>query len=107
MLKLKGMTSGSPLKNIVLFSVPLIIGNFFQLLYNMGDSFIVGRTLGVHALAGLGASGSLMFFIIGFSTGFTSGLAIPTAQAFGAEDYTRLKRSVVINFRRATPEDAK
>lgn len=92
------MTSGSPLKNIVLFSVPLIIGNFFQLLYNMVDSFIVGRTLGVHALAGLGASGSLMFFIIGFSTGFTSGLAIPTAQAFGAEDYTRLKRSVVINW---------
>lgn len=95
---LKGMTTGSPIKNIVLFSVPLIIGNFFQLLYNMVDSFIVGRTLGVNALAGVGASGSLMFFIIGFSTGFTSGLAIPTAQAFGAEDYVKVKRSVMINW---------
>lgn len=95
---MKGMTTGSPIKNIVLFSIPLIIGNFFQLLYNMVDSFIVGRTLGVHALAGLGASGSLMFFIIGFSTGFTSGLAIPTAQAFGAEDYEKVKKSVMINW---------
>lgn len=95
---MKGMTTGSPLKNIVLFSIPLIIGNFFQLLYNMVDSFIVGRTLGVNALAGLGASGSLMFFIIGFSQGFTSGLAIPTAQAFGAEDYQKVRRSVIINW---------
>ena len=95
---MKGMTKGSPLKNIVLFSIPLIIGNFFQLLYNMVDSFIVGRTLGVNALAGLGASGSLMFFILGFSQGFTSGLSIPTAQAFGAEDYPKVKRSVFINW---------
>lgn len=95
---MKGMTKGSPLKNIVLFSIPLIIGNFFQLLYNMVDSFIVGRTLGVNALAGLGASGSLMFLILGFSQGFTSGLSITTAQAFGAEDYPKVKRSVFINW---------
>lgn len=92
------MTTGSPIKNIVFFSVPLIIGNFFQLLYNMVDTFIVGRTMGVNALAGLGAAGSLMFFIVGFSQGFTSGMVIPTAQAFGAEDYARVRRSVIINW---------
>lgn len=95
---MKGMTTGSPLKKILLFSIPLIIGNFFQLLYNMVDTFIVGRTMGLNALAGIGAAGSLMFFIIGFSQGFTSGMAIPTAQAFGAGDYAKVKRSVTINW---------
>lgn len=59
---MKDMTSGTPIKQILLFSIPLIIGNIFQLFYNMVDTFIVGRTLGVNALAGIGAAGSVMFF---------------------------------------------
>ena len=92
------MTSGSPIKKIILFSLPLIIGNIFQLFYNMVDTFIVGRTMGVNALAGIGAAGSIMFFVVGFSQGFTAGTAIPTAQAFGAQDYEKVSRSVAINW---------
>ncbi|XJS11765.1 MATE family efflux transporter [Aerococcaceae bacterium WGS1372] len=92
------MTSGSPIKRIILFSIPLIIGNIFQLFYNMVDTFIVGRTMGVNALAGIGAAGSIIFFVVGFSQGFTAGATIPTAQAFGAQDYEKVSRSVAINW---------
>lgn len=94
---MNNITKGSPIGKIIRFSIPLMIGNFFQLVYNMVDTFIVGRTLGVDALAGIGMSGSLMFFIIGFAQGFTSGTAIPVAQAFGAEDYPKIRRSVALN----------
>lgn len=94
---MNNMTKGSPIQKIIRFSIPLMIGNFFQLIYNMVDTLIVGRTLGVNALAGIGMSGSLMFFIIGFAQGFTSGTAIPIAQAFGAEDYAKIRRSVALN----------
>ncbi len=94
---MNNMTEGPIIKKTVLFSLPLIIGNLFQLFYNMVDTFIVGRTLGLEALAGVGVSGSLTFFILGFAQGFTSGTAIPLAQAFGAGDYRKVKRSVAIN----------
>ena len=92
------MTTGSPIKRILYFSIPLLIGNIFQLVYNMVDTFIVGRTMGVEALAGIGASSSVMFLILGFAQGITAGLAIPLAQAFGAKDYRRVKRSVCISW---------
>ncbi|MBK0347951.1 MATE family efflux transporter [Aerococcaceae bacterium zg-ZJ1578] len=92
------MTSGSPLKKVIIFSIPLIIGNLFQLLYNMVDTLIVGRTMGLEALAGIGAAGSVSFLILGFSQGFTAGLAIPIAQAYGARDYRKLQRSVLLNW---------
>ncbi|MBG9980325.1 MATE family efflux transporter [Facklamia sp. DSM 111019] len=91
------MTKGAPLEKIMRFSLPLIVGNLFQLLYNMVDTFIVGRTMGLDALAGLGIAGSLSFFVVGFAMGFTGGTAIPLAQAFGAKDYRKVKRSVVLN----------
>ena len=74
------MTSGSPAKLIFLFTVPLFIGNLFQQLYNMADTFIVGQTLGVDALAAVGCTGSLTFLIIGFAQGLCSGFSIVTAQ---------------------------
>ncbi|MBD3949481.1 MATE family efflux transporter [Tuanshanicoccus lijuaniae] len=92
------MTSGSPLKKVIIFSIPLIIGNLFQLLYNMVDTLIVGRTMGLEALAGIGAAGSVSFLILGFSQGFTAGLSIPIAQAYGARDYHKLQRSVLLNW---------
>ena len=87
------MTSGSPAKLIFLFTVPLFIGNLFQHLYNMADTFIVGRTLGVDALAAVGCTGSLTFLIIGFAQGLCSGFSIVTAQRFGAEDAPGVRRS--------------
>ena len=80
------MTTGSPLKRIINFSIPLLIGNIFQLVYNMVDTFIVGRTMGRDALAGISASSSVMFLILGFAQGLTAGLTIPLAQAYGARE---------------------
>lgn len=95
--EMNDMTSGSPMKTIVCFSIPLIIGNLFQLLYNMVDTFIVGRTMGVEALAGIGLAGGLTFLVIGFAQGFTAGTAIPLAQAYGAKNFKKVKRSVALN----------
>lgn len=90
----KKMTEGSPGKLIVMFTIPLLIGNIFQQLYSMVDTLIVGRTLGVNALAAVGCTGSIVFLIIGFAMGVSSGLAIITAQRFGARDESGLRKSV-------------
>ena len=65
----KDMTSGSPMKLILGFSVPLLFGFLFQQFYNLVDTLIVGRFLGVDALAAVGSTGSLNFLIIGFCMG--------------------------------------
>lgn len=69
------MTKGSPIKLILSFMVPLLIGNIFQQFYNMADTIIVGRTISVEALAAVGATGSISFLIVGFVQGVTSGFA--------------------------------
>ncbi|MFC3929097.1 MATE family efflux transporter [Streptococcus caprae] len=89
------LTQGKPLKVILAFTVPLIIGSFFQLAYNFADSMIVGQILGQTAFASVGATGSITFLILGFAQGLTAGLSIVTAQRFGAKDYDGLKRSFV------------
>ncbi len=91
------MTSGNPAKLILLFALPLIVGNIFQQFYSMADTVIVGRTIGVHALAAVGCTGSISFLILGFVMGFTSGLSIITAQKFGAQDEEGVKRSFAIS----------
>lgn len=88
------MTKGTPWKLLLFFSIPLLIGNIFQQLYNMADTVIVGRTLGVQALAAVGATGCISFLIIGFVQGITSGFAVITAQRFGAGDDEGVRRSV-------------
>lgn len=90
----KDLTKGSPAKLIIAFTIPLILGNIFQQLYSMADTIIVGRTIGVNALAAVGATGSIMFLILGFAQGLTSGFSIVTAQKFGAEDYEGVRKSV-------------
>lgn len=92
----KDMTRGSPARLILRFTIPLLIGNLFQQLYNMADTLIVGRTLGVTALAAVGCTGSLVFFVLGFVQGLTSGFAIVTAQRFGAEDEAGVRKSFAI-----------
>ena len=95
MRMVKDMTYGSPTRLIVSFSIPIVIGNLFQQLYNMVDSIIVGQCIGVDALAAVGATGSLNFLVIGFVLGMCSGFCIPVAQAFGAGDYKRMRRCVM------------
>ena len=90
----KDMTSGNPIKLILLFSIPLLIGNIFQQLYSMVDTIIVGRFLGVQSLAAVGSTGSMSFLIIGFISGLSSGFSVLISQRFGANDYEGLKEAV-------------
>lgn len=90
----RNLTVGSPLRLIVTFTLPLLVGNLFQQGYALADAMIVGRTLGVDALAAVGASGSLQFLLFGFAMGCSSGLSIPVARAFGAGDMDRMRRAV-------------
>lgn len=69
----KNLTEGNPLKLILLFSLPLLAGNLFQQAYNLVDAAIVGRYLGTMALAGVGASGSVNFLVLGFCMGICAG----------------------------------
>lgn len=88
------MTKGSPSGLIVRFIIPIIIGNIFQQLYSMVDTIIVGRFVGVKALAAVGATGSLMFLILGFTQGLTTGFTVLTAQRFGAGDKEGMRKSI-------------
>lgn len=87
------LTKGGCVKVITLYSIPIIIGNVFQQCYQLVDSIIVGRNVSYQALAGLGVSNGITFFIIGFILGITSGMGICMAQAFGRGDYAQLRRS--------------
>lgn len=87
------LTKGNILKILLMFSLPLVIGNIFQQLYTTMDTLIVGKTLGKSALAAVGSTGSLSFLIIGFAQGLTSGLSIITAQKHGAGDFRGVKKS--------------
>ncbi|MDR0849167.1 MAG: MATE family efflux transporter [Propionibacteriaceae bacterium] len=91
----KNLTTGSPLRLIVAFTLPLLVGNIFQQFYQFTDAAVVGRFIGVDALAAVGATGSLTFLLIGFTWGSSAGLAIPVAEAFGAGDMRQMRRSVV------------
>ena len=95
MAKTRDMTVGSPIRLIFGFFLPLLFGLLFQQLYNAVDTMVVGRFLGVSALAGVGATGALNFLILGFCTGTCAGFAIPVAQKFGEHDFAGLKRYAV------------
>ncbi|WAA66006.1 MATE family efflux transporter [Microbacterium oxydans] len=88
------LTTGRPWRVILAFSIPLLLGNVVQQLYQFADAIVVGRHLGVTSLAAVGATGSLLFLLLGFAWGLTSGFAIPIAQAFGARDDAAVRRSV-------------
>lgn len=90
----RDMTEGSPTKLIVGFLIPLLLGMLFQQFYNMVDTIVVGKFLGVKALAGVGSTGSLNFLVLGFCMGVCNGFVIPVAQKFGERDYQGMKRFV-------------
>ncbi|GAA1985811.1 MATE family efflux transporter [Isoptericola halotolerans] len=90
----KNLTSGPPTRLIVLFALPLLVGNIFQQLYQFTDAVVVGRLISVDALASVGATGAVIFLLIGLSWGSSTGLAIPVARAYGAGDRQALGRTV-------------
>lgn len=90
----RDMTKGSPMKLILGFLIPMLFGLLFQQFYSMMDTIIVGKYLGVRALASVGATGSVNFMIIGFCMGICSGFAIPVAQKFGEKNEVMLRRYV-------------
>ena len=90
----KDLTKGRPLTLILQFGIPILLGMLFQQLYNVVDTAIVGKFLGGNALAAVGATGSINFLVVGGSIGICSGMAIPIAQRFGAEDYDSLRKYV-------------
>lgn len=91
------MTTGSPAGRIVRFSIPLLIGNLLQQVYFMADMAIVSRTLGMSAMAAVGATGALCFLIFGFFFGLTNGFTVITAQRFGAGDFRGVRRSAAVS----------
>ena len=83
----KDMTQGSPLKLILAFAVPLMLGSLFQQFYNLADTIIVGRFVGVDALAAVGSVGGLNYLVLGFVNGIACGFSIPISWTFGAHDH--------------------
>lgn len=90
----KDMTQGAPMGLVLGFMLPLVFGLLFQQLYNMVDTLVVGRFLGVEALAGVGSTGSVNFLVLGLCNGICAGFAIPVAQKFGEKDFDGLRRYV-------------
>ncbi len=85
------MTEGNPLKLMIAFALPMILGNIFQQLYSMVDAMVVGRFVSTQALAAVGATGSILFLMISFIIGFTMGTSIVTSHYAGAEDERGLR----------------
>ncbi len=90
----KNMVSGTPLKLIISFALPMLVGNIFQQMYNFADSAIVGRYLGGNALAAVGATSQINMFLIALATGLTNGAGIIIAQCFGAGNHKQLRKAV-------------
>ena len=91
------MTSGNPIKLILAFTIPVCLGNVFQQFYNLADSVIAGQFLGVNALAAIGATGSLVFLVVGWLNGITSGFAILISQCFGAKKYDQMRHYIAMS----------
>jgi len=90
----KTMTEGTIWKNILFFSIPLILGNLFQQLYNTVDSIIVGNFIGSEALAAVGSTGSIINLLVGFCIGASAGAGVVLSQFFGARDKEGVRKTV-------------
>lgn len=88
------MTKGPIAKQIVIFAIPLFLGNLFQQLYNTADTFVVGRLLGDNALAAVSSSGSLIFLLVGFFSGIAMGAGVVIARFFGAGNETEMRKAI-------------
>ena len=99
MRSVKNMTSGSPLRILFSFALPLMVGNVFQQLYTLVDSMVVGKVLGLNALAAIGNGEWLNWLVLSMIQGFSQGFSIRLAQHFGASDFESLKRTYVTSLR--------
>lgn len=97
----KDMTVGAILPLLFNFTMPLLLGNLLQQTYSLVDAAIVGKFLGINALASVGASTSVVFLILGFCNGCCGGFGIPVAQKFGAHDYRTMRRLVAVSLKLA------
>ena len=97
----KEMTAGPALPLILKFTLPLLLGNLLQQTYSLVDAAIVGKFLGINALASVGASTSVVFLILGFCNGCCGGFGIPVAQKFGARDYSTMRSYVAVSLKLA------
>jgi len=91
----RDMTTGDPVKHIILFAIPALIGNLFQQIYNIADSIIVGRFVGKDALAAVGATSSITFLFFALCNGIGSGGGIIVSQYYGAHEDDNVKKCIV------------
>ena len=82
---------------MLLFSLPILVGNIFQQLYNMADTIIVGNTVSSDAMSGVGCTGAVSFLVLGLVWGLTAGFAVRTSQMYGAKDYSGMRKSVAVS----------
>ena len=88
------MIKGNPLKLMLQFAFPLLLGNLLQQTYNIIDAAIVGQILGAKALASVGASSSIQFLVLGFCMGSCTGFGVPVAKYFGAEKIEKINMEI-------------
>ena len=88
------LIKGSIWKSIVLFSIPLLIGNLFQQLYNTVDSYVVGNYISSHALAAVGQSTSIINMLVGLFMGLSTGAGVIISQYYGSENFKELKQAI-------------
>lgn len=93
----RDMSKGSPIKLILFFTLPLLAGNIFQQFYSMVDTFVVGRFVGVDALAALGTTGAMSFLVLGFVGGLTAGFSVIISQRFGAGDPEGMRKATAMS----------
>ena len=91
------MTKGSAFKLMLIFSIPLLIGNEFQQFYSMVDTIVVGRFVGINALAAVGATSGFSFMVIGFAQGLTMGFSVIVSQRYGAGDYENMRKAYAMS----------
>ena len=93
-MRIMDMTKGNSVKQILIFAIPLFIGNIFQQVYSMVDTMVAGYNLGNSAIAAIGVTSSLYALLIDFASGFNSGCAIVVTQCFGSHDKKKMKASI-------------
>ena len=91
------MTKGSAFRLMLLFSIPLFIGNEFQQFYSMVDTIVVGRFVGISALAAVGATSGFSFMVIGFAQGLTMGFSVIVSQRYGASDFENMRKAYAMS----------
>ena len=101
--KTLNMTQGSPTKLLIIFAIPMLIGNVFQQMYNLVDSVIVGKYVGANALAAVGATNHVSFLFFSLCNGIGSGGGIITAQQFGAGNKENVKKGPGLFLRKNRP----